>query len=73
MNGYQYLVQRNRLMWELEDQLRKLEHLPRLEREAGSDRLRVAFDVRLRELYAQVASEYPGERKVKARPINDPR
>jgi hypothetical protein len=73
MNGYQYLVQRNRLMCELEDQLRKLEHLPRLERDAASEKLRAAFDVRLRALYAQVASEYPGERKVKARPINDPR
>jgi uncharacterized protein len=46
MNGYEYLVARNRLMQQL--------------------------DVQLAELYAQVADEYPGERKKKARPIVEP-
>jgi hypothetical protein len=73
MNGYQYLVQRNRLMCELEDEVRKLGHLPELERAAAVKQLEAKFDVRLRQLYTQVAGEYPGERKVKARPISDPR
>jgi hypothetical protein len=73
MNGYQYLVQRNRLMCQLEDELKKIEHLPQGERVAATSRLEAQFDVRLRELYARVAAEYPGERKVKARPLIDPR
>ncbi len=73
MNGYQYLVQRNRLMWQLEDELKKIEHLPQDERLAATQRLEAQFDIKLRELYAQVASEYPGERKIRARPLNDPR
>ena len=73
MNGYQYLVQRNRLMCELEDQLKKIEHLPEQERMAEAKRLEMQFDLQLRELYAQVATEYPGERKIKARPLTDPR
>jgi len=73
MNGYQYLVQRNRLMWQLEDEFRKIEHLPEAERTAAASRLEAKFDVQLRQLYAQVAVEYPGERKIKARALSDPR
>jgi hypothetical protein len=72
MDGYQYLVRRNRLMCELEDELRKFEHLPNAERAEATKKLEARFDIRLRELYAQVANEYPGERKVKARPLTDP-
>ncbi|MGH7931874.1 MAG: hypothetical protein ACREQN_01770 [Candidatus Binataceae bacterium] len=73
MNGYQYLLERNRLMCQLEDQLKKLEHLPQAERQAETGRLQGQFDIKLKQLYAQMASEYPGERKVKARPLTDPR
>jgi hypothetical protein len=73
MNGYQYLVQRNRLMCQLDDELRRLENLPPSDRDAETKRLESQFDVRLRQLYAEVASEYPGERKLKARPLIDPR
>jgi hypothetical protein len=73
MNGYQYLVQRNRLMCQLDDELKTLESLPAAEREVETKRLQAKFDMRLRELYSDVATEYPGERKVKARPITDPR
>jgi len=73
MNGYQYLVARNRMMLQLEDRLRQLAHLPQAERETRERALRAEFDIRLRELYGQVADEYPGERKRKARPLSDPR
>ena len=73
MNGYQYLVQRNRLMCQLEEQFKKIEHLPQAERIAATGRLQTQFDIQLRELYAKVAGEYPGERKIKARPLADPR
>jgi hypothetical protein len=73
MNGYQYLIQRNRLMCVLEDELRKIENLPEAERIAETGRLQAQFDLKLRTLYAQVADEYPGERRVKARPLTDPR
>jgi len=73
MNGYQYLIQRNRLMCVLEDELRKIEHRPEAERLAETGLLQAQFDLKLRTLYAQVADEYPGERKVKARPLTDPR
>lgn len=73
MNGYQYLVARNRLMQELENDLRRLAPLAQAAREAREKQLRAEFDIRLRELYAQVAEEYPGERKKKARPLSDPR
>jgi hypothetical protein len=72
MNGYQYLIQRNRLMCELEHELHELEHLPEAEREIAKKKLEAQFDIRLRELYTQVATEFPGERKVKARPLADP-
>ena len=73
MNGYEYLVQRNRLMCVLEDDLHKIENLPEEERLAATGRLQTQFDLKLRALYAEVAEEYPGERKVKARPLTDPR
>jgi hypothetical protein len=73
MNGYQYLVQRNRLMCQLEDEFKKIEHMPEAERTAAARRLEAHFDIQLRELYAKVADEYPGERKIKARPLADPR
>ncbi len=73
MNGYQYLIARNRLMQQLEEQLRALAHLSPAEREGRERPLRAEFDIRLRELYAQVADEYPGERRKKARPLSDPR
>ena len=73
MNGYQYLIARNRLMQQLESELRQLAPLAGTDREAREKKLRAEFDIRLRELYAQVAEEYPGERKKKARPLSDPR
>jgi hypothetical protein len=73
MNGYQYLVARNRLMQRLETQLRQLDHLPQPDREGKERLLRAEFDMRLRELYGEVADEYPGERKKRARPLSDPR
>jgi hypothetical protein len=73
MNGYEYLVARNRLMQRLEEDLGKLAPLPTVEREAETRRIQAKFDVQLAELYAKVAEEYPGERKKKARPIADPR
>jgi hypothetical protein len=73
MNGYQYLVARNRLMQQLETQLRQLADLAQPDREGKERLLRAEFDLRLRELYAKVADEYPGERKKKARPLSDPR
>jgi hypothetical protein len=73
MDGYQYLVARNRLMQKLEDDLSRLGLLGAAEREAETRRLQTVFDVRLAELYSKVAAEFPGERKKKARPIADPR
>jgi hypothetical protein len=73
MNGYQYLVARNRLMQQLETQLRQLADLVQPDREGKERLLRAEFDLRLRELYGKVADEYPGERKKKARPLSDPR
>ena len=72
MNGYEYLIQRNRLMMQLEDDLSRLKDLPDPEREAKTARIRADFDHTLAQLYAQVADEYPGERKKKARPLTDP-
>jgi hypothetical protein len=73
MNGYEYLVARNRLMQRLEQELTRLVPLPVAERETETRRLQAKFDVQLAELYAKVIDEYPGERKKKARPITDPR
>ncbi|MDB5107248.1 MAG: hypothetical protein JWM69_189 [Candidatus Binatus sp.] len=73
MNGYQYLIARNRLMQKLEADLGALATLPPADRETETHRLQTVFDLKLAALYAQVATEYPGERKKKARPIADPR
>ena len=71
MDGYQYLIQRNRLMIELEDRLAKLAPLPEAERQAETRRLEAEFDRNLAELYEKVSGEFPGERKKKARPLSD--
>jgi hypothetical protein len=63
MNGYQYLIARNRLMIKLDDELTRLAPLPEAERQAQTRRLQAKFDDALAELYAQVADEYPGERR----------
>jgi len=73
MNGYRYLIARNRLMCQLEDELAKLSHADPAYRQAETARLQAQFDFRLKQLYAEVATEFPGERRVKARPIADPR
>ena len=73
MNGYEYLVERNRLMQLLEAELAKLVPMPPAERDAETRRLQAKFDIELAEMYARVGAEYPGERKKKARPISDPR
>ncbi|HEY9157093.1 hypothetical protein [Candidatus Binatus sp.] len=73
MNGYEYLVARNRLMQRLSEELARLAPMPVTERDAETRRIEAKFDVQLAELYAKVAGEFPGERKRKARPIVDPR
>jgi hypothetical protein len=73
MNGYEYLLERNHLMFKLEDDLARLRDLPETERQEKTGRLQGAFDIRLAELYAKVANEYPGDRRKKARPLADPR
>ncbi len=73
MNGYEYLRERNRLMQHLEEQLAGLKGLGEKERQAETARLQAVFDIKLAELYAQVATEYPGERRRKARALSDPR
>ncbi len=73
MNGYEYLVARNRLMQRLGEELARLAPMPLAERDAETRRIEAKFDVQLAELYAKVADEFPGERKRKARPIVDPR
>ena len=73
MDGYQYLIQRNKLMIQLEDDLGKLKDLPDPDRERETKKLQTRLDFALADLYAKVADEFPGERKKKARPISDPR
>jgi hypothetical protein len=75
MNGYEYLVQRNKLMIKFEDDCARLNNsnLAEPERERENKRLQVEFDAAVAELYAKVTDEFPGERKKKARPISDPR
>ena len=73
MNGYEYLLERNRLMFKLEEELERLRDLPPAERQEKTARLQGAFDIRLAELYAKMGDEYPGERRKKARPLSDPR
>jgi len=72
MDGYRYMIERNRLMYRLEDALAEIRHLPEAERRAKAARLQSDFDRDLAELYSQVVAEYPGERKKRARPIEDP-
>jgi hypothetical protein len=73
MNGYRFMIERNRLMYKLEDDLAKIRHLPEIERRAKTTKLQAEFDRQLAALYGQMAEEYPGERRVKARAISDPR
>ncbi len=73
MNGYEYLVQRNKLMIKFEDDCARLNNLPEPERAREHQRLQAEFDAAVAELYAKVTDEFPGERKKKARPINDRR
>jgi hypothetical protein len=72
MDGYRYLIERNRLLHRLEGALAEIRHLPEAEKRAKAARLEAEFDRELAELYGQVAAEYPGERKKRARPIEDP-
>ncbi len=72
MNGYRYLIERNRLFYELEDKLRKIEHLAASERLQRKAELEAAFDRMVAKLYAQVSDEYPGERRKNARVLADP-
>ncbi len=73
MNGYDYLLERNRLMLKLERDLDAIRDLAEAERRAKTAGLQAVFDIELAELYAKVAAEYPGERRRKARPLADPR
>jgi hypothetical protein len=73
MNGYEYLLARNRLMLKLEHDLEEIRDLPEAERREGTARLQTVFDIELAALYGKVAAEYPGERRKKARPLADPR
>lgn len=73
MDGYRYMIERNRLTHWYEEESARLRSLPEVERRVKTGKLQAEFDRRLAELYAQVASEYPGERKKTARPISDPR
>jgi hypothetical protein len=72
MNGYQYLIERNRLLCGLEDALAEIRHLPQAERGAKTAKLQAEFDRQLAELYSQVAAEYPGERKKQPRRTDEP-
>ncbi|HVA77172.1 MAG TPA: hypothetical protein VNF27_04720 [Candidatus Binataceae bacterium] len=56
-------------MQSLEDAIARLGAESSPERDAEKRRLEAQFDIHLRELYAQVAEEFPGERKKKARPL----
>ncbi len=73
MDGYRFMIERNRLMYKFEDEKAKLRHLPEVERRVKEGKLQAEFDRQLASLYEQVADEFPGERKKKARPIADPR
>jgi len=73
MNGYQYLIARNRLMIELEADSAKISALPDAQRQRETKRLEGEFDRKLADLYSQMTDEYPGERRKKARPLTDPR
>ncbi len=68
MNGYRYLIERNRLLFGLEDALAAIRHLPQRKSARKPPDSRRSSIVSWRELYSQVAAEYPGERKKRARP-----
>jgi len=72
MDGYRYMIERNRLMQKLEEELAKLAALPDEQKQGEASRLQAEFDRRLADLYAQAVQEFPGERKKKARPLSDP-
>jgi predicted transcriptional regulator len=72
MNGYRYLIERNRLLYELEDQVKKIQHLAEPEKRQRKAELEAAFDRKVARLYAEVAAEYPGERRKAARPLDEP-
>jgi hypothetical protein len=72
MDGYRYMIERNRLMQKLEDDLARLAGMPEEQRQAETRRLEADFDRSLAALYAEVATEFPGERRKKARPMADP-
>lgn len=73
MDGYRFMIERNRLLHKLEAQLEEVRNLPELERRSKTSKLQAAFDRELAELYAQVLPEFPGERRKQARAISDPR
>ncbi len=73
MNGYEYLVERNRLMIKLEDDLATLKDLPDADREKAIKLRQAQFDIALAQLYSTMSEEFPGERRKKARPLSDPR
>jgi hypothetical protein len=73
MDGYRYMIERNRLMQKLEQELSRLTALPDEQKHSETMRLQAEFDRSLAALYAEVATEFPGERGRKARPLTDPR
>ena len=72
MDGYRYMIERNRLMQKLELELARLTALPDPQKQSETTRLQAEFDRVLAALYAEVATEFPGERGKKARPLSDP-
>ncbi|MGD0072907.1 MAG: hypothetical protein ABSD31_01040 [Candidatus Binataceae bacterium] len=71
MDGYRYLIERNRLMFRLEEGLTAIRHLPEAEKSVQAARLQAEFDRELRALYREVEAEYPGERRKRACPIDE--
>jgi len=73
MNGYEYLIERNRLMIKFEDDLAALRDVPEPDHDKAIKLRQAQFDIALAELYSKVSEEFPGERRKKARPLGDPR
>jgi hypothetical protein len=73
MDGYHFMIERNHLLYKLEEQLNALRNLPDQERRARTAAAQLSFDRELAALYAQVAEEFPGERRRQGRALNDPR
>ena len=73
MNGYRFMIERNRLMYKLEDDLAQIRHHPKSNAAPRRTSCSPEFDRALAALYREVAEEFPGERRHKARPIADPR